>query len=275
MGAGRGNRVILPMISFLRRIFRRSAKPAPAVASPLECERLGTRAWYDSILAMDEALPLADIRLPWPEFSHQGMASRCTGEAIEGVARSMRAQTKRSDLFPAIDAAEIYRVAKQLDGRPDHQAGSDLWAAAEAYCRMAASGIGWARLDLHPHVIRAVIRVPGASRAVAFGAAFHASDFYTGVSGRVMLPSHGAAGWHAMVLYGYAPEVSYRVNPFSGRISRDQCFWLRNTNTPHDREGWLYPIWRVQPKAGAVEAIVLTLPGESGFVPAGKKEDKA
>jgi hypothetical protein len=252
------------MISIFRRFFRRGPI-GPAVPSiPCLHEMAPTGGWYDAILAMDQTLALAPVDLGRPEFSHQGNASRCTGEALEGIAGVMAMEHGRN-IFPWIDAREIYAGAKPRDRQHDHDAGSDLWAAAEAYCALAGTGIGWARLRMHPHVLRACIRVP-VGRPIALAAAFHATDFRTGVSGRVMIPSHGSLGNHAMVLHGYEPEVSYRVNPFSAKESRSECFLLRNTNTPHDREPWLYPIWRAQGAAGAIEAIILTLPGEAGMV---------
>jgi hypothetical protein len=257
------------MISFLRRLFHRGPI-GPAVPSiPCFHEMAPTQAWYDALLAMDQTLPRVRVNLGQPEFSHQGNAGRCTGESLEGQAGVMARQFDKS-FFPEIDAREIYQAAKPRDRQHDHQAGSDLWAAAEAYCVLAGTGIGWARLKLHPHVLRGVLRVPDGEakgRPIAFGAAFHPTDFYTGVSGRVMLPGHGSAGNHAMLLHGYDPKVSYRVSPVSDRQAESECFLLRNTNTPHDREPWLYPIWRAQGKAGAVEAIILTLPDEEGFVP--------
>lgn len=253
------------MIAFLKNLFRWRATPP---AQPNRHERFASKGFYQSLRVVAESLAKTDpdglrFDLGIPEARFQGNSPRCTAESALGGAEILR-RTHGSDLFPVVDWRAVYKDATARDGLAD-VGGSWLHKAADAYCELAGSGIGWVRIPLDPITLLSVMLVQ--KTPILYGFEFHKTDRATGASGRVMVPGNGKGAGHAVVLYGYEPEVEYKRYPWEEAVKTD-CFLLRNTNTAHDRDHrgrpipWLYPISRARKEKGAIEAIMFTLPNQ-------------
>lgn len=222
------------------------------------------RAFTDYDLMAYEAMgaalrDVAEFRLPMGRSSFQGFSPRCAGEAIANVVETCGAK-HGADLFPAIKPKAIYEIAQKLDNRPDFKGGTDLSAAAEAYCLLAGNGIRWMWLPSDAAILAAWIRTE--QTGVAFGMHWHQQD-QRGASSRVLeWPGGIAESGHAVHLFGFKRDHRWHRYNFLGmRFGKERSapvFLMENTNNSHPELPFYLPASRIA--VSGIETVVLIPP---------------
>lgn len=211
----------------------------------------------DIYAAMGNAFTGVDeFKLPMGKTPYQGYSPRCAGEAIGNVAETCY-HRHGAALFPAIKPIEIYRRAKKLDNHPDFRGGTDLSAAAEAYCELAATGIRWMEIPRDPQLFAAWMITE--RTGVALAMYWHMQDQYPGFA-RVMEKPPGAISTdaHAIHLFGWKRVHEWKRHWFDQR-RKSPVLMVENSNWKHaSKPGYLIP-QRVQ--MSGIQAIVLIPPG--------------
>lgn len=185
----------------------------------------------------DKRPPLTEVMLPVGKIRDQGRSPRCTAEAVLNVVESYRAKYG-AEKFPEVPVLDLYFHARAIDGMKMTVPGVWMHAAAEAYCKLAGTGIKWMTIPCNPEIFAQWITVT--ETGVAFAMRWDNTDIKFS-NNRVLLPANDNAGadWHSVAVHGWQKSRAFK-SAFWRRKTSCQVIAIETSNNGNDAE-WFLP----------------------------------